>query len=190
MIDELLDSLLIERLPTAESLEASLAELCRGAVDVEPMLQAFKSSQQLRVGVRDMLGRQDAEATTAALTGIAESLVKQVVAIEMETLRERLGRPQAADGGPAGPIVLAMGKFGGREMNGRGRVKSLGSARRCRWPREERSRLGIVGLGWARRCRWPREERSKSVVGLGGARRCRWPREVRSRSGMGSGWAR
>jgi glutamate-ammonia-ligase adenylyltransferase len=35
----------------------------------------------------------------------------------METLRERLGRPQAADGGPAGPIVLAMGKFGGREMN-------------------------------------------------------------------------
>jgi glutamate-ammonia-ligase adenylyltransferase len=117
MIDELLDSLLIERLPTAESLEASLAELCRGAVDVEPMLQAFKSSQQLRVGVRDMLGRQDAEATTAALTGIAESLVKQVVAIEMETLRERLGRPQAADGGPAGPIVLAMGKFGGREMN-------------------------------------------------------------------------
>jgi glutamate-ammonia-ligase adenylyltransferase len=117
MIDELLDSLLIERLPTAESLEASLAELCRGAVDVEPMLQAFKSSQQLRVGVRDMLGRQDAEATTAALTGIAESLVKQVVAIEMDTLRERLGRPQAADGGPAGPIVLAMGKFGGREMN-------------------------------------------------------------------------
>ena len=117
MIDELLDSLLIERLPTAESLEASLAELCRGAVDVEPMLQAFKSSQQLRVGVRDMLGRQDAEATTAALTGIAESLVKQVVAIEIETLRERLGRPQAADGGPAGPIVLAMGKFGGREMN-------------------------------------------------------------------------
>lgn len=117
MIDELLDSLLIERLPTAEALEASLGELCRGAIHVEPILQAFKSSQQLRVGVRDMLGRQDAEATTAALTGIAEVLVKQVVAIEMETLSERLGRPRSADGEPAEPIVLAMGKVGGREMN-------------------------------------------------------------------------
>jgi glutamate-ammonia-ligase adenylyltransferase len=117
MIDELLDSLLIERLPTAESLEVSLAELCRGAVDIDPILQAFKSSQQLRVGVRDMLGRQDAESTTAALTGIAEALVKQVVTVEMEALTGRLGQPRAADGGSAGPIVLAMGKFGGREMN-------------------------------------------------------------------------
>ena len=117
MIDELLDSLLIERLPTAEALEASLAELCRGAVDVDPILHAFKSSQQLRVGVRDMLGRQDAETTTAALAGIAEALMKQVVALEMERLTERLGRPQAAGGEPAGPVVLAMGKFGGREMN-------------------------------------------------------------------------
>ncbi len=117
MIDELLDSLLIERLPTSESLDGSLAELCRGAVDVDPILQAFKSSQQLRVGVRDMLGRQDAEATTSALTGIAEALVKQVVAVEMEALTGRLGQPRAADGGTAGPIVLAMGKFGGREMN-------------------------------------------------------------------------
>ncbi|MBU6309923.1 MAG: bifunctional [glutamate--ammonia ligase]-adenylyl-L-tyrosine phosphorylase/[glutamate--ammonia-ligase] adenylyltransferase [Planctomycetes bacterium] len=117
MIDELLDSLLIERLPTSESLDGSLAELCRGAVDIDPILQAFKSSQQLRVGVRDMLGRQDAEATTSALTGIAEALVKQVVAVEMEALTGRLGQPRAADGGTAGPIVLAMGKFGGREMN-------------------------------------------------------------------------
>lgn len=117
MIDELLDGLLIEALPTATSLDESLAELCRGAVDAEPILHAFKSSQQLRVGVRDILGRQDADATTAALTGIAEALVKQVVALEMARLVDRLGRPTAASGEPAGPVVLAMGKFGGREMN-------------------------------------------------------------------------
>ena len=117
MIDELLDSLLIERLPTAETLEAGLAELCRGAVDVAPILHAFKASQQLRVGVRDMLGKQDAEATTAALTGIAEALVKQVVAIEQARLVERLGQPLSPAGEPVGPVVLAMGKFGGREMN-------------------------------------------------------------------------
>jgi len=121
MIDELLDSLLIERLPTAAELEANLAELCRGAVDLAPILHAFRASQQLRVGVRDMLGRQDAETTTAALTAIAETLVRRVVAGEEPRLIERLGQPLAGDGPaagePAGPIVLAMGKFGGREMN-------------------------------------------------------------------------
>jgi glutamate-ammonia-ligase adenylyltransferase len=68
-----------------------------------------------------MLGRQDAETTTAALTAIAETLVRRVVAAEQERLVERLGRPMAGDGTaagePAGPIVLALGKFGGREMN-------------------------------------------------------------------------
>jgi len=117
MIDELLDSLLIERLPTSADLEAGLAELCRGATDAGPILQAFKSSQQLRVGVRDVLGRQDSETTTAAVTGIAEALVKQVVAIETAQLERRLGPPATAAGEPAGPVVLALGKFGGREMN-------------------------------------------------------------------------
>ncbi|MFM8415384.1 MAG: hypothetical protein ACKOCX_11755, partial [Planctomycetota bacterium] len=57
------------------------------------------------------------EATTAAITGIAEALVKQVVAIEMAGLVRRLGPPVSPAGEPAGPVVLALGKFGGREMN-------------------------------------------------------------------------
>ena len=127
MIDELLDSLLIERLPTGAELEANLAELCRGAQDLAPILHAFRASQQLRVGVRDMLGRQDAETTTAALSAIAETLLRRVVAVEETRLVERLGQPMKtaepgggsapAVGEPAGPIVLAMGKFGGRELN-------------------------------------------------------------------------
>ena len=117
MIDELLDSLLVERLPTPAALEASLEELCRGAVDVDAILHAYKASQQLRVGVRDMLGRQDAETTTAALSGIAEALVRVVMRREERLLEDRLGVPPGAAGGPAAPVVLAMGKFGGREMN-------------------------------------------------------------------------
>ena len=143
MVDELLDSLLVERLPSFAALEASLGELCQGAIEVGPILHAFKASQLLRVGVRDILGRQDAETTTAALTGVAEALVRRVVAIEFARLVERLGEPQAGaagvageangsgpeqagtggrtgDGAPvdrAGPLVLAMGKCGGREMN-------------------------------------------------------------------------
>ena len=117
MIDELLDSLVLDRLPTPAALEASLAELCRNAVDIEPILHAFKASQQLRVGVRDMLGRQGTAETSATLTAIAEACLAVVMAHEQLRLAERLGVPMAADGGPAGAVVLAMGRFGAREMN-------------------------------------------------------------------------
>ncbi len=119
MIDELLDGLVIERLPTPAELDAGLAELCRNATDIVPILHAFKASQQLLVGIRDMLGRQDAEATTAALSAIAEAAVRRVVMVEEQRLIERLGAPAGGPlgGEPAGALVLAMGKFGGREMN-------------------------------------------------------------------------
>jgi [glutamine synthetase] adenylyltransferase / [glutamine synthetase]-adenylyl-L-tyrosine phosphorylase len=121
MIDELLDSLMIPGLPTQETLDAGLEELCRGAVDIEPIIHAFKASQQLRVGVHDILGRQDEVGTTRALSGIAESILRVVVAREEARLVERLGEPMAGQGESvgirAGLVVLAMGKFGGREMN-------------------------------------------------------------------------
>jgi glutamate-ammonia-ligase adenylyltransferase len=121
MIDELLDSLVIPRLPSAADLDVALAELCKGAVDLDPIIHAFKASQQLRVGVRDILGRQDVAETTAALSAIPESILRVVMGREEERLVERLGEPMAAQGETvgvrAGPVVLAMGKFGGREMN-------------------------------------------------------------------------
>jgi glutamate-ammonia-ligase adenylyltransferase len=121
MIDELLDSLVVPRLPTPAVLDAALAELCKGAVELEPIIQAFKASQQLRVGVRDILGRQNVAETTAALTAIPESILRMVMVREEERLVERLGEPMAGQGETvgvrAGPVVLAMGKFGGREMN-------------------------------------------------------------------------
>ena len=116
MIDELLDSLVVERLPTPEALDKELAELCHGAVDIGPIVNTFKVSEQLRVGVREVLGRLDTEATTTALTAIAETVLRAVVAHEQARLMERLGRPMAG-GEPASGLVLAMGKFGGRELN-------------------------------------------------------------------------
>jgi len=117
MIDELLDSLLLGRLPDQADLDEMLAERCRGAVDPMPILHAFKASQQLRVGVGDILGKQDVTATTRTLSGVAEAIVKWLVDSEEARLVGRLGEPMAEGGGRAGPVVLAMGKFGGREMN-------------------------------------------------------------------------
>lgn len=121
MLDELLDSLLLDKLPTPELLEASLAELCRGAEDIDPALHSFKNAQQLRIGVRDILGKEPIEATAGALTDIAETCLRQITRVEYDKLVAKLGEPTIGEGPEAGRVselaVVAMGKFGGRELN-------------------------------------------------------------------------
>ena len=121
MLDELLDSLLLDRLPTLEWLEATLVDLCRGAEDLDPILHSFKNAQQLRVGVRDILGKERIEATTGALSDIAQACLAEITRQEHEKLVAKLGMPSMeVEGGGTRPcefVVLALGKFGGRELN-------------------------------------------------------------------------
>ena len=140
MIDELMDSLLVEHLPTLAILEESLAELCKGAEDIDPILHSFKNAQHLRVGVRDVVGKDDIRSTHAALADIAEACLKQIAEreyreagrqvrlpddrpAERRRARER-HRPPAIwerfadrEGDTCEPVVLALGKLGGREPN-------------------------------------------------------------------------
>ncbi len=139
MIDELMDSLLVEHLPTLAILEESLAELCKGAENIDPILHSFKNSQHLRVGVRDVVGKDDIRSTHAALADIAEVSLKQIAEREYVKLVDKYGfpkivRPSEADlaneisrgiwsrfddreGDTCEPVVLALGKLGGREPN-------------------------------------------------------------------------
>jgi len=121
MIDGLMDSLVLDRLPDPEMLRRQASELCRGAEDLDPILHALKNDQQLRVGVRELLGKEDVAATTATLGHIAEVCLFQIIAREYERLVAKLGRPTVAEGRRQGKpcelIVLGMGKFGGLEMN-------------------------------------------------------------------------
>ncbi|MCA9264459.1 MAG: hypothetical protein KDA60_11445, partial [Planctomycetales bacterium] len=93
MIDELTDSLLLDRLPTRKYIQESLAHLCRGAEDVEPILHSFKNSNHLRVGVRDILGKEDIRSTTAALADIAETILQHVTYHEYGRLVAKYGVP-------------------------------------------------------------------------------------------------
>ena len=121
MLDELLDSLLLDKLPTRELLTATLAELCRGAEDIDPALHSFKNAQQLRVGVRDILGKDRIEDTSGALSDIAETCLAQIAQTEYARLAAKLGEPTIAEGDDAGKVcelaIVALGKFGGRELN-------------------------------------------------------------------------
>jgi glutamate-ammonia-ligase adenylyltransferase len=121
MLDELMDSLLLDKLPTPQVLDDTLSELCRGAEDIDPALHSFKNAQQLRVGVRDILGKERIEATTGALSDIAQACLKQIARHEYQRLVAKLGEPTIGEGDEAGCAcelaIVALGKFGGRELN-------------------------------------------------------------------------
>lgn len=121
MIDELMDSLVLNKLPTRAALRETLAELAKGAEDLDPILHGFKNTQELRVGTRDILGKEDIQETLAALSSIAETCLERIALVEFEKLADKLGSPTLAEGDsagePCGWVILALGKLGGRELD-------------------------------------------------------------------------
>jgi glutamate-ammonia-ligase adenylyltransferase len=137
MIDELLDSLILNQPRTREELREELAALCKGAADPDPILHSFQDKELLRIGVRDILGKDTVQATTAALSDLAEVILQQIAGLQYPPLEKRFGVPylaEDADGGtqraegeqPGAPrsaarasrwVLLGLGKLGGREMS-------------------------------------------------------------------------
>jgi glutamate-ammonia-ligase adenylyltransferase len=121
MIDDLLDSLVLNQPRALAELRQELAQLCRGATDLEPILHSFQDKELLRVGVRDILGKDTIRQTTAALSDVAETILAQVAAPQEAPLARRYGQPILIEGPRAGQpcrfVILALGKLGAREMN-------------------------------------------------------------------------
>ena len=117
MIDELIDSLLMNRMPSAQRLDAHSIAVCRGATDIEPILWTFKNSTHLNIGVRDMLGKDTLEDTHQSIGDTAESCIRRMIEHEQEALANRYGDPCDEQGNEAELITLGLGKFGGREPN-------------------------------------------------------------------------
>jgi Glutamine synthetase adenylyltransferase len=121
MIDDLVDSLQLDRLPTRAELDRTLVELSRGGGDVLPILHDLKNSAHLRIGVRDILGKDSIDETHAALADVAEFCLEQLITREYSRLVEKHGQPTLGPGAFAGEdcrlVVLGLGKLGGREPN-------------------------------------------------------------------------
>lgn len=121
MIDDLLDTLVLNQPRTAEELRSELAELCKNAADPDPILHSFQKKELLRIGVRDILSKDTTEATGAALSDLAETILSQIAEIQINPLEKRFGEPHLAEGSRAGQrcryVLLGLGKFGGREMS-------------------------------------------------------------------------
>ena len=116
MIDDLVDSLVVDRPQTALAIRSELTELCRGATDLNPILSSFRNKEWLRIGTRDILGRESIRLVTRELADVAEAILGQVAHHEWASL-ELKSQPV-----PTSPrrqdrwAILALGKLGGREM--------------------------------------------------------------------------
>ncbi len=118
MIDDLMDSLVVDRPLPAAAIKAELAELVKGAEDIGPILWSFRNKEWVRIGTRDILGREPIRQVTRELADVAEAVVTQVARDQWKRRAERFGTPiRPRDGRRDRWAVLALGKLGGRELN-------------------------------------------------------------------------
>ena len=120
MIDELVDALQMDRLPTRDWLVENMREMSKGAVDLLPILHSFKNTQHMRVGVRDILGRDDVVDTHGTLSEVAEACLSTATRFQTERLLEKHAQPGLVERlqeieSPL--VILALGKLGGQEPN-------------------------------------------------------------------------
>ncbi len=118
MIDDLVDSLVVDRPVPGAAIKAELEDLCKGAEDLAPILWSFRNKEWVRIGTRDILGREPVREVTRELADLAEAIVTQVARDQWDRRAQKYGTPKCADSGKRDRwAIVALGKFGGRELS-------------------------------------------------------------------------
>ncbi|MGL4421978.1 MAG: bifunctional [glutamate--ammonia ligase]-adenylyl-L-tyrosine phosphorylase/[glutamate--ammonia-ligase] adenylyltransferase, partial [Gemmataceae bacterium] len=112
MIDELLDSLVLDQPRGLAEFQTELTELTRGANDLEPIYKSFQDKELLRIGVRDILKKGTIQSTTTELSALAEAILQSVVTIQEQDLCQRHAVMTLGE-----YCIVALGKLGGQEMS-------------------------------------------------------------------------
>ncbi len=118
MIDDLVNSLVVDRPSTGTAIKKELAELCEGAVDPYPIIWSFRNKEWIRIGTRDILGREPVREVTRELADVAEAVLTQVATDQWNRRAVRYGTPRGSvRRRPDRWAILGLGKCGGRELN-------------------------------------------------------------------------
>lgn len=107
---DLIDDLIVgERLGKHKSREEILTDLRHGAKDADQLLwlRRYHEAEQMRLGLRDILGLVDYEQNLAELSALAEACLQYGLEVVMR--ENRLKQPPFA--------VIGLGKLGGQEIN-------------------------------------------------------------------------
>jgi glutamate-ammonia-ligase adenylyltransferase len=89
------------------------------AGDGEPgaALRRFRQAESVRLIARDLLGLDSVPATLAGASGLADTCIGLALDQAQAEVTGRHGRLVDRDGGPGRPVVFALGKLGGGELN-------------------------------------------------------------------------
>ena len=120
MIDELIDSLLLQNLPTIDWIRSSLDELTTGAQEAHLIVQSFKHVRHLRIGVRDIVALDPIQKTHQALSDVAEVCLAKIADTEfIKQATKHANQPvkQLRLQQQNSLVIIALGKLGGREPN-------------------------------------------------------------------------
>ena len=116
LFDELVDALQTGQSKSMAEMLAELGRITHGG-DISDTLRAYRSGELLRIGVRDLIHDASLEQTQGELSDLAEAILRTQLQHSLRAHAERRGTVKTEDGKPIGFAVLALGKFGGREMN-------------------------------------------------------------------------
>lgn len=81
------------------------------------VLRIWRRRAMLRIAWRDIAGRASVVETLAALSDLADAVIRAAVSVAQTELEPIFGKARDADGQLVPLIVLGMGKLGGRELN-------------------------------------------------------------------------
>ncbi|MEQ1437872.1 bifunctional [glutamate--ammonia ligase]-adenylyl-L-tyrosine phosphorylase/[glutamate--ammonia-ligase] adenylyltransferase [Fontimonas sp. SYSU GA230001] len=99
-----------------------LAARVDGAVAADPamvarVLRRARRREMARIALRDLAGAAGLDETLRDLSDLADACVAAALRGVENRLQARHGVPRGADGEIVRPVVLGMGKLGGRELN-------------------------------------------------------------------------
>jgi [glutamine synthetase] adenylyltransferase / [glutamine synthetase]-adenylyl-L-tyrosine phosphorylase len=118
MIDDLVDSLVVDRPSSGKAIKEELEELCEGAEDPYPIIWSFRNKEWIRIGTRDILGREPVREVTRELADVAEAVLTQVASDQWDRRALRYGTPRSSVRRRHDHwAILGLGKCGGRELN-------------------------------------------------------------------------
>ena len=119
--NEIIDADVMSTSKTREIMYTELSRAVRLVQSVEQKLniiRRYKRKESLRIGLLDLLGDADVERITLELSNLAEATLQLCYEIGVAELTPVLGTPLGEDEKTRAQFtVLAMGKFGGYELN-------------------------------------------------------------------------
>ena len=111
---------LVERSKTLAEKQAEALQIVAEAPEgrMLSMLRRYKNDEIWRIALRNILGNATLPITTEELSDVAEAVLQAIYPeIEAETARSTWHTARFLTVHPATFAIVAMGKFGGRELN-------------------------------------------------------------------------